>query len=54
VDAAQYIACRYIKPPKARATGMDPEAAEIAMSIRRQLSGRRNAPIEHDLGTMRV
>jgi PBSX family phage terminase large subunit len=54
VDAAQYIACRYIQPPKARPTGKDPEAAEIAMSIRRQLSGRRNAPIEHDLGTMRV
>lgn len=53
VDAAQYVACRYIAPPKVELPLTDEEAHahEIRQAIRRQLVGR-NATRSHDLGTI--
>lgn len=54
VDAAQYLACRYVAPPKFDSpdrTDAQQHADEIRLAIARQLAGR-TATRAHDLGSM--
>lgn len=58
VEAAQYIASRYITAPPVVATGDAPEdpraefAAEVNRAIRKQMLARQSATGDHDLGTL--
>jgi PBSX family phage terminase large subunit len=54
VDAAQYIACRYIAPPKFETPDRSAEqdfAADVRSAIRKQLASR-TATTAHDLGSI--
>ncbi len=57
VDCGQFVASRYIAPPKIEARVEDQRAdwsQEVQRTIRQQISDRRNATSPHDLGNLPV